>query len=283
MLLCNPCRRRGVGGAGVTARRTGAAGTGSGIVVVGAVAEARAGQELSGVLARQLDRARGAARARAAGRGRARTVARLRATGPNPAAPAATRNDVVGLVGEILAEHVLADLGAGEPFYAKWWSSGTSTSAGVDLVFKKGSRLSACEAKHAHDSVRGDSTAVAPVARELDRALEQNPDAHTRDFLGKLILSEERHAAECDARGDGAGRMQSRKRTGVLEVALGTGAYATNAVVVFDGAHSPAPAAVRSRIKHGTAKLFRSPATGFLVGVRGLHDSTEYVIGAYGP
>ena len=105
----------------MTARRTGAAaGAGGGIVVVGAVAEARAGQDLKGVLARQLDRARGAARARAAGRGGARTVARLRATGLNPAVPAATRNDVVGLVGGILAEYVLADLGAGEPFYAKW-------------------------------------------------------------------------------------------------------------------------------------------------------------------
>ena len=273
-----------MGGAGVTARWTGAAaGAGSEIVVVGAAAEARAGQGLNGVLARQLDRARDAARARAAGKGGARAVARLRAMGLKPTTPAATRNDVVGLVGEILAEDVLMDLGAGEPFYAKWRSSGTSASAGVDLVFKKGSRLSACEAKHAHDSVRNAPTAVAPAARELNRALEQNPDAHTKDFLGKLILREERHAAQCDARGDRAGRMQSRKRSSMLEVALGTGAYATIAVVVFDGAHSPAPAAVRSRIKHGTAKLFRNPATGFLVGVRGLHDSTEYVIGAYGP
>jgi len=268
----------------MTARQTGIAGAGSEIVVVGAAAKGRAGRDLKKILARQLDKARDAARARAAGKGQTQTVARLLARGVKPAAPAAaSRNDIVGLVGEILAEDSLEYLGAGEPFYAKWRLSGTSASAGVDLVFKKDGFLSACESKHAHSSVRSARTAAAPVARELGRALEQNPDEHTGNFLGKLILGEERHAAQCAARGDEAGRKRSMERMDVLENALGTGAYATNAAIVFDGAHSPAPAAVRSRIRPGAAKRFRNPATGFLVGVRDLHGSTEAMIRAYVP
>ena len=239
-----------MGGAGTTARRTGAAaGAGSGIVAVGAAAEGRAGRDLKAVLARQPDKARDTARARAVRRGRTRTAARLRARGVKPAAAAAaapataSRSDIVGLVGEILAEDFLEDLGAGEPFYAKWRLSGTSASAGVDLVFKKDGFLSACESKHAHSSVRSARTAAAPVARELGRALEQNPDEHTENFPGKLILGEERHAAQCAARCDEAGRKRSMGRRDVLENAIGTGAYATSAAAAFDGAHSPAPAA----------------------------------------
>ena len=277
-----------MGGAGMTVRRTGAAaGASSKIVVVGAAAEGRAGRNLKAILTRQLNKARDAARARAARRGRTQTAATLLARGVKPAAappPAtASRNDIVGLVGEILAEDFLEDLGAGEPFYAKWRLSGTSASAGVDLVFKKDGFLSACESKHVHSSVRSARTAAAPVARELNRALEQNPDEHTENFLGTLFLGEEQHALQCAARSDEAGRKRSMGRRDVLENALGTGAYATNAVVVFDGAHSPAPAAVRSRIRLGAARRFRNPATGFLVGVRDLHGSTEAMIKAYVP
>ena len=269
----------------MTARQTGIAGAGSEIVVVGAAAKGRAGRDLKKILARQLGKARDAARARAAGKGQTQTVARLLARGVKPAAPAAaSRNDIVGLVGEILAEDSLEYLGAGEPFYAKWRLSGTSASAGAGLVFKKDGFLSACEPGHAHSSVRSARTAAAPAAaRELNRALEQNPDEHTENFLGKLILGEERHAAQCAARGDEAGRKRSMERRDVLENALGTGAYATNAAVAFGGAHSPAPAAVRSRIRPGAAKRFRNPATGFLVGVRDLHGSTEAMIRAYVP
>lgn len=252
--------------------------------MVGAVAEARAGQELSRVLARQLDRARGAARARAAGRGRARTVARLRATGLNPAAPAATRNDVVGLVGEILAEYVLADLGAGEPFYAKWRSSGTSTSAGVDLVLKRGGTMYACESKHVHRPLRNTpaTAAAARVVRALNRALEINTDAHTMNFFIELCLEERERAAECDARGDGAGRLRCLERQDALKEALKTGAYTTNAMVAFDGAHSPAPGDVRQRISPGAASRFRNPVTCFLVGVRDLYGSTEAMVERHG-
>ena len=177
----------------------------------------------------------------------------------------------------------MEDPGAGEPFCAKWRLSGASASAGVDLVFKKDGFLSACEPKHAHSSARSARAAAAPVARELNRALEQNPDEHTENFLGKLILGEERHAAQCAARCDEAGRKRSMERRDVLENAIETGAYATSAAAAFDGAHSPAPAAARPRIRLGAARRFRNPATGFLVGVRDLHGSTEAMIRAYVP
>lgn len=277
-----------MGGAGTTARRTGAAaGAGSGIVAVGAAAEGRAGRDLKAVPARQPDKARDAARARAARRGRTQTAATLLARGVKPAAPpppaTASRNDIVGPVGEILAEDFLEDLGAGEPFCAKWRLSGASASAGVDLVFKKDGFLSACESKHVHSSARGARTAAAPPARELGRALEQNPDERAENFPGKLILGEGRHALQCAARSDEAGRKRSMERRDALENALGTGACATSAAAAFDGAHSPAPAAVRSRIRLGTTRRFRNPATGFLAGVRGLHGSTEAMIKAHVP
>ena len=269
-------------GTGMTAKQTGTAGAGSRTVVVSATAEVQGDRNLAGLLVPLLDKARSVAQARAAGKGRARTVARLRTKGMRPAAPAPVpRNNIVGLVGEILTEDILENLGVGEAFYVKWRSSGTSTSAGVDLVFKKEEFLYACESKHMHSSVCNAPTVVASVARELSRAFKQNSDAHTKDFFGKLIFEEAGYAAQCDARGDKAGRMRSGKRRRVLEAAIGAGSYTTNAVIVFDGAHSPVPAAVRSRIKTGTAKLFKKPVTGFLVGVRDLHDSTESMIKVY--
>lgn len=281
-----------MGCAGTTARRAGAAaGAGSEIVVVGAAAEGRAGRNLKAVPARQLYKARDAARARAARRGRTQAAAMLLGRGARPAAPAApaapataSRSDIVGLVGEILAEDSLEGLGAGEPFCAKWRLSGASASAGAGPVFKKDGFLSACEPGHAHSFVRSARTAAAPAAaRELGRALGHNPDEHTESFPGKLILGEERHAAQCAARCDEAGRRRSMERRDALENALGTGAYATNAAVAFGGAHGPAPAAVRSRIGPGAARRFRNPDTGFLVGVRDLHGSTEAMIRAYVP
>ena len=280
-ITCPICRP-GMAGVAVEAERTGAAGAGGQVVVVSAAVRVRAGQLLAAVLDRYLCRARDAAQARAAGKSQLRTIARVRSRGLRPRAPAKrTRNDVVGLVGEIMAEGILRDLGAGEPFYAKWRSSGTSVSSGVDLVFKKADSMSANESEHLHDSIGNARTPVTPVAHELNRSLARNTDAHTKDFFGSLCLAEEGHAAECDARGDEAGRMRSRERQRALEKVLETGAYTTNAVIVFDDAHSPSPAAVLSRTRLAAAESLKKPVTGFLAGVRDLRDSTASMIGRY--
>lgn len=273
-----------MGSTGVSAKQTSVSGAGSRIVVIGAAAEAQAGQNLSDMLANQLDRARVVARERAADKSQTRTAARLHARGIKPAASdTSSRNNIVGLVGEILTENGLKALGAGKPFYVKWRVSGTSTSAGVDMVFKQGSILSACESKHLHSLIRNAPAPVTPVAGAVNKALGSNLDAHTEDFLGKLLMEEYVLAAKLDSRGDEAGRIQCLERRDVLEAALSAGAYATNVMVAFDSAYSLTPAAVRSRIKSNITGLFKNPVTCFLMGVLGLYNSTEAMVSRYGP
>lgn len=274
-----PCHRLDMADTGLHAERMGAVGAGGSTTVVRAAVRARAGQRPESILCRQLDRARDVAQARAARNNRLRTIARVRSKELEPrATPAPTRNDVVGLAGKILAEDILVDMGVGEPFYVKWRSSGTSVGRGVDLVFKKADSMSANESNHLHDSIGNAREPISPVVRELDRSFERNTHAHTKDFLANLCLEEEGSAAERDARGDEAGRRQSRERLRAPEKVPRTGAYTTSAAIVFDGVCDPAPAAVLSGASSAATSSLKKPATGFLAGVHGLHDSTAAVI-----
>lgn len=133
----------------MSAQRTGTAGVGGGTVVSGNAAEAKGGWNLAGMPALLLGRARGAARARAAGKGRARTAARLRAGGLRPAAPAPSGSGIARLAGGIPAEGAPEDLGAGTALSAKRRTPCTSTGMGVDPVSGKGELPRACEPERA--------------------------------------------------------------------------------------------------------------------------------------
>lgn len=272
-------------GTGASARRACAAGAGCGAALAAAAAGARGrGRNLTGTLAAQLGKARCVAQARAAGRGWKRTVAGLLARGPRPATPAPSSGRcTAGLGGEAFAEGAVEDPGAGEALGAKWRPPGTSTGAGDDPAFGRDGFPHACEPRRVRSSVRNYPAAAAPAARELARALERNPTAHTGDFPGAPIPEDAGHAAQRGARGDKAGRMQGGKRGRAPEAALGKGSCATNAAAVLGGARRPAPASVRPGIGPGTAELLQISVTGSLVGVGGRHDSAESVIGVRGP
>ena len=189
------------------------------------------------------------------------------------------RSDAVGLIGEMIAEEILGDLGAGEPFHIKWRASGSSAARGSDLVFKKGDSLSANECKHLHDMIHGSPDPAVPVSAALRSALEGNSDRRMRDYLARLQRCEARYEEECRARGDRQGRVLCARRQAVLKSAIANAAYSLNAVIMFDAAHRPARGDVGSRAGAGALARFRSPVTAFLVGVDCLHDATEAAIG----
>ena len=189
------------------------------------------------------------------------------------------RNDAVGLIGEMIAEDVLGDLGAGEPFYVKWRAVGSSTARGVDLVFKKGDLLSANESKHLHGTIRAVPNPAVPVSAALKIAMARNDDRRIRCQLACLHRCEARFEEECRARGDERGRMLCAERKAVLEKAIANDAYSLNAVIVFDAAHRPARGDVGVRVDAGMLAQFKNPVTAFLVGVDGLHAAAESAIG----
>ena len=189
------------------------------------------------------------------------------------------RNDAVGLIGEMIAEEVLGDLGEGEPFYVKWRAVGSSTTRGVDLVFKKADLLSANESKHLHGTIRAVPNPAVPVSAALKSAMSRNDDRRIRCRLACLHRCEARYEEECRARGDERGRMLCAERQAVLEKAIANDAYALNAVIVFDAAHRPARGDVGARVDAGMLAQFKNPVTAFLVGVDGLHAAAESAIG----
>ena len=277
------CTRGGMGREGLFATRDSADRVAGGrlTVVCAAAGTGEAGGDLAGLLKRRLGDAREVAARRrdaqaglhAAGGMMQRGMLQARAAGRM------ARNNAVGLIGEMIAEEVLGDLGAGEPFYVKWRAVGSSTTRGIDLIFKKDDFLSANESKHLHDSIRAAPSPAVPVSAALRSALDGNGDRRIRYHLVRLHRCEARCEEECRARGDERGRMLCAERQGILEKAIANDAYALNAVVVFDAAHKLARGGAGIRVDDGMQAQFKNPVTAFLVGVDGLHAAAESAIG----
>lgn len=189
------------------------------------------------------------------------------------------RNDSVGLIGEMIAEDIPCDLGAGEPFYVKWRAVGPGTARGADLVFKKGGMLSANEPKHLRATIRAAPSPAVPASAAPKSAMARNDDRRIRCQLACLHRYEAGCEEECRARGDERGRMLCAERRAVLERAIANDAYALNAVIVFDAAHGPARGDVGVGVDAGMLAQFKNPVAAFFVGVDGLHAATESAIG----
>lgn len=201
--------------------------------------------------------------------------------------PGHTRNDVVGLVGEMLCEDLLPRLGMGEPFHAKWRESGSSLTNGVDLVFKKGRHLCAVESKHLHRDISGGgvgaSSAARAVSTEVNRSLAANTDSHTSAYLATLLEREFTHGAACDARGDRKGRESSDKRRSFLCSVIRHENYSLGVAVAFDGMHDPQAADIDAGLSVADPGQFARPVLAFAVGVERLHDATKDMIGRFSP
>lgn len=250
-------------------------------VVCAAAGPGAAGYNLADLLRRRLGDAQAVAARRRAARAGLHAAGGMMRRGMLQARATArmSRNNAAGLIGEMIAEEILGDLGAGDPFYVKWRAMGSSTTRGIDLIFKKVDFLSANESKHLHDAIRTASSPAAPVSAALRSALVGNGDRRIRCHLVRLHRCEARCQEECRARGDERGRMLCAERQVVLEKAIANDAYALNAVVVFDAVHKPARGGAGIRVDAAMVSQFRNPVTAFLVGVDGLHAAAEYAIG----
>ena len=199
--------------------------------------------------------------------------------------PGHTRNDVVGLVGEMLCEDLLPRLGMGEPFHAKWRESGSSLTNGVDLVFKKGERLCAAESKHLHRSISGGgvgaSSAARAVSTKVNESLTANTDSHTSAYLATLLEREFAHGAACDTRGDRKGRKDSDKRCSLLRSVIRHENYSLAVAATFDGTHDPQAADIDADISGADPRQFAEPVLALAVGVERLYDATEDMIGRF--
>ena len=228
-------------------------------------------EELLGLRLRDAQRASGAPRGR--------IEAGMLSRGIRPARRAGrTRNDTVGLVGEMLCEELLPRLGIGAPFHVKWRESGSSLTRGVDLVFGKGDRLCACESKHLHSS-SSSRAAAAAVSSTVNRALDANTDAHTAAYIGLLLKKEAVHGSACDARGDKRGSRGSAARASLLRSVIEHQRYDMGVGVVFDGARSPRAADIDARLHTADSDRFSRPVVVFAVGVECLYEATKSMIG----
>ena len=176
--------------------------------------------------------------------------------------PGHTRNDVVGLVGEMLCAELLPCLGLGEPFHVKWKESGSSLTNGIDLVFKKGNRLCATESKHLHRSIGGGATsasAARAVSSAMNKSLAANTDYHTTAYIGTLVEKERRRGNECDAVGDKKGRESSDRRCSFLCSVIESKNYSMGVAAVFDGPHNPEAADIDAGLSGASQDQFANP------------------------
>ena len=211
------------------------------------------------------------------------SVAGIASRGIRPVDPPRhTRNDVVGLIGEMLCEDLLPSLDIGEPFYIKWKEYGSSLTNGIDLVFKKGSRLYASESKHLHRTISGDAASAArTVSYAINRSLAANTDYHTATHLGTLLEKESMHGAACDARSDKIGRKNSDKRYSFLCSVIRNKNYSLGVAVTFDSVHDPQAADIDARLCDASTGQFVKPVLAFALGVDQLYDATEGMIGRF--
>jgi hypothetical protein len=70
---------------------------------------------------------------------------------PIPTLSIRDRNEITGLIGEIVIEEYLAIGSFGLNFYSKFRKRGTSKSRGIDLINNKGRKLILVECKHPHE------------------------------------------------------------------------------------------------------------------------------------
>lgn len=194
------------------------------------------------------------------------------------------RNDVVGLVGEMLCEGLLPRLGVGEPFHAKWREGGSSLTNGADLVFKKGRHLCAVESKHLHRDISGGgggASAARAVSNIINTSLAANTDSHTSAYLATLLDREFKHGAACDARGDKKGREGSDKRRSFLCSVIRHENYSLGVAIAFDGMHDPQAADIDAGLSIADPGQFAKPVLALAAGVERLHDATEDMIGRF--
>ena len=103
------------------------------------------------------------------------------------------RNDSIGLIGEIIAEH-MSTARKHETLWAKWKVGGTSKSPGIDLLtkFHRGSEsnLRLIESKHIHDEIKGKhpSMCAASIKGRLSDGLEEFDQDKTRLNLAGILI-----------------------------------------------------------------------------------------------
>lgn len=193
--------------------------------------------------------------------------------------PSRTRNDVVGLVGEMLCEDLLPHLNIGEPFHVKWREGGSSLTNGVDMIFKKDNHLYATESKHLHRSISGSSTSAAhTISSVINKSLVANTDSHTNAYLATLLEQEFVHGAACDARGDKNGRKNSDKRYSFLCSVIRHENYSLGVAVTFDDVHNPQAADIDNSLSDASPEQFAKSVLAFAIGVDWLYDTTEDMI-----
>ena len=193
------------------------------------------------------------------------------------------RNDMKGLVGEIVAEAVLVECGFGEPFYSKWRHAGTSASRGIDIVMRKGDMLLVSESKHLHAPRLGKGGAAPGISAAIAAAFRQNGDRHTRDWLLWL----RRRCVEA-ARLGGTVHAAAPSDVGallrmaeIIKNALSDRNVSTCAIVVLDSRHETPTVSIRRRLGRGTLQGVTNPAVAVVSYIRGLDNATIRLLGRY--
>ena len=133
-------------------------------------------------------------RERHASKTRKALIASLNSSGFRTTAQArlGDKNDSIGLVGEIIAEHFSVSRKY-EILWAKWRAGGTSKSPGIDLVARIGrnstSNLRLIESKHLHDELKGkNAVACIPLIKvKLSDGIEEFDQDRTRLNLAGIL------------------------------------------------------------------------------------------------
>ena len=188
-------------------------------------------------------------------------------------------NGLKGLIGEIVAEAVLAECGYGEPFCSKWRHRGTGVSRGVDIMLCRGGILSANESKHLH-ALRPGASILGAVSSAIFAAFGQCGEDRTRSWLEWLRrqcadaerLQEAAHAVSPGGVGD------MRRMIEAIDRALSGRSVPTNAVAVFDARHEADAVSIRGRLGPGALRNAGIPAAAVAASIDGLHEATAALI-----
>lgn len=180
---------------------------------------------------------------------------------PNDDRVGVGKNDMKGLVGEIVAEAVLAECGFGEPFYSKWRYAGTSASKGIDIVMRKGDLLSVNESKHLHTLRPERGGAASGVSDAIAAAFRQTSDCHTREWLlwlrRRCVEAARLGGAVCAVAALGA--VDMLRMAEIIKNALSDRSVSTSAVVVLDSRHEAAAESIRKRLGPGMLRGVANP------------------------
>lgn len=167
----------------------------------------------------------------------ARVIQRMRANhGINLIPEHYDHEDVIGLIGEILAESLLRNPDVKDAI-AKWKTTGTSKSRGIDLacrVLLPGSAeiLLLLESKHVHREAREVSSLASVLASKLRRGLNEFEEEKVLLNMAVLIVKINRSIAI--DRSVGADSAQKRSLRDAIEGRLRHGDYNLLVVVFVD-------------------------------------------------